>query len=72
MPDGLVIYQESSGLVHYLNPTAALVYELCGAGETLGSIADFMKSAYSLDIQPIDEIEACVRGLLAEGLIERC
>ncbi len=30
MSDGIVIYQASKEKVHYLNPTAAIVYRLCG------------------------------------------
>ncbi|MCY6380227.1 PqqD family protein [Hoeflea prorocentri] len=49
VPDGFVIYDEPNGKVHYLNPTAAIIYSLCNGKKTVADIQSFIRSAYETD-----------------------
>lgn len=69
MPDGFVIYQATREKVHYLNPTASLVYDLCGEGRSLGAVAAFLQEAFSLPRPPDDDVARCIDQLLAEALV---
>jgi hypothetical protein len=72
MPDGYVVYQGSREKVHYLNPTAAIIYELCGERMPIGDIADYLRASFSLPAPPTTEVEACIESLLTENLIKSC
>jgi hypothetical protein len=72
MPDGFVVYQVSSEKVHYLNPTAAMVYELCGTRLALADIVSYVGNAFSLPDPPVAEVEQCIDDLVKQGLVERC
>jgi hypothetical protein len=72
MPDGVVIYHSETEKVHYLNPTAAIVYELCGTGQSLGQIAEYLKAAFTLADPPVNEVHRCIESLITERLIEPC
>jgi hypothetical protein len=69
VPDGRVVYQASRDKVHYLNPTAIIVLELCGSGQSAGAIADFLRDAYGLAELPMDSVTSCIRSLLDEDLL---
>ena len=72
MPDGVVVYQTARERVHYLNPTASLVYDLCGGTESMGAISAYLQDAFSLSAPPSDEVSQCLIQLLSEGLIAQC
>jgi hypothetical protein len=72
VPDGCMIYQPSRERVHYLNPTAVVVYELAGAGRNLAAIEEFLREAYALREAPRREVMACLEMLVAEGLVSPC
>ena len=55
--DGLVVYHRSSDRVHYLNPTASLVYELCTGEHTVEEISVLVGDAWSLPEPPRREVE---------------
>jgi hypothetical protein len=67
--DGLVVYQAEKERVHYLNPTASIVFELCNGQHTKFEIAELVRQAWALDDPPYEEIEACLAQLRAEGVI---
>ena len=48
VPDGFVIYDEANEKVHYLNPSAAVMYMLCDGQRTEDEIISFIKDAYDL------------------------
>ena len=56
-----VIYDESNGNLHHLNPTATIVFSLCDGTATIGELAAEIAGAFSM---PADEVETQVRGLL--------
>lgn len=71
VPDGAMIYQKDRERVHYLNPTALIVFELCGMGKTVDEIIEFVGNSFGLPTQPVVEITSCVASLHAEGLVRR-
>ena len=58
--------------VHYLNPTAGGVYELCDGATSALAIGDFLKTAYELDAAPLDMVRDCLISLLDQGLVRPC
>jgi hypothetical protein len=72
VPDGFVIYQAKREKVHYLNPTAAMVYELCGTKLTVSDIAAYLGKTFSLPEPPLTEVSECIDSLVREGLVELC
>lgn len=67
--DGLVVYQADPDRVHYLNATAAVVFELCTGNNTEAEIADLVGSAYGLDEPPRREVASCLDHLQLEGIV---
>lgn len=72
MPDGFVVYQTEKEKVHYLNPTAAMIYELCDTKLTASGIGAYLQKAFSLPAPPMDEVADCIDSLVTQGLIELC
>ena len=71
-PDGCVIYDAARERVHYLNPTAGVVYELCDGAKSLRSISAFLAQAYGLDQDPVEATRDCLKTLIREGLVRPC
>jgi hypothetical protein len=67
--DGLVIYQESTDRVHHLNPTAAVVFELCDGTRSADDIARLVAETFGLGDVPEVETKACLEDLSREKLI---
>jgi hypothetical protein len=68
--DGYVVYDPSRDRVHHLNPTAALVLELCTGGNTTADIGAALRAVFQ-PREPIEgQIGSCIDQLLSEGLIE--
>jgi hypothetical protein len=67
--DGLVVYQDAPERVHYLNHTAAVVYELCNGAHTEEEIAQLLRDAYGLDEPPVEEVRSCLEVLRREGVV---
>lgn len=58
-----VIYDDESGELHHLNPTATVVFTLCDGTATVKELSGDIADAFS---QPVDEVEKQVRTLLRE------
>jgi len=67
--DGLIVYQESTDRVHHLNPTAAVILELCDGSRSTEEIAAAVGETFGLPDPPEQETEACIEDLAREGLI---
>lgn len=67
--DGLVIYQGSPERVHYLNRTAAVVFELCTGESSDDEITTVIADAFALDAPPASEVARCLEHLRREGLV---
>jgi Coenzyme PQQ synthesis protein D (PqqD) len=66
--DGFVIYQPERDRVHYLNPTANLILELCDGTLTAAQIADLIAQTFELEAPPGKEVDETLAKLAAEGL----
>jgi Coenzyme PQQ synthesis protein D (PqqD) len=66
--DGFVIYQPDRDRVHYLNPTANLILELCDGSLTATQIAELIAQTFDLAAPPSQEVEEALAKLEAEGL----
>jgi Coenzyme PQQ synthesis protein D (PqqD) len=69
VPDGYIIYQVAADRVHYLNTTAAIVFELCDGARDSDDIVSRIKKIF--DGAGHNEVEACIESLLKEGLVQR-
>ena len=67
--DGPVVYQPSSDRVHYLNATAAVVFELCTGEHTEADIERLVAEAWDLPDPPRDDVRAALSLLRAEGVV---
>lgn len=67
--DGLVVYDGDRDRVHYLNPTAGVVFALC-TGEHLASDLPLLVRDVFGTSEPSDaEVADCLATLRAEGLV---
>lgn len=67
--DGLVVYDPGTDMVHHLNPSAAVIFDLCDGSRDPESIARVLGEAYHLDASPLDEAIAGLRDLAERRLI---
>jgi PqqD family protein of HPr-rel-A system len=67
--DGLVVYDPASGMVHHLNPTAAVTFDLCDGTRDPETIARLLGEAFGLDAPPLAETFAGLKELAERGLI---
>jgi len=67
--DGYIIYQAERDRVHYLNQTAALVFELCNGRNSSDDLARMVQEAWQLSSPPLEEVADCLDSLRKEGLI---
>ena len=67
--DGMMVLQEQADRVHHLNPSAAVIFELCDGERTVEQIAAEVGELYGLPAVPLEETQACVAQLQEEGLV---
>jgi hypothetical protein len=67
--DGFIAYDEARDRVHYLNPTAALVFVLCSGSNTADDMARLIQAQFDLDAAPQQEIDALLAQFADEGLV---
>ena len=70
VPDGYVIYDHAAEHVHFLNLTAAAVFELCDGRNSAETIATILEDSFDLPAPPLGEVEACLASLASQGLIK--
>jgi hypothetical protein len=68
--DGLVVYQDGPERVHYLNNTAALVFELCTGEHSVEGITDLIRETFGLDALPAAEVSSCIEQLRTQGVLQ--
>jgi hypothetical protein len=68
--DGFVIYQADRERVHYLNPTANLILELCDGTLTAAQIVELIAETFQLAEPPYQEVNEALAMLEAEGLTQ--
>ena len=69
--EGFILYDEPRDRVHFLNATAAVIYELCRGGRSLAELAACLDEGFSLEASSQDEVATCLLGLEAEHLLRR-
>ncbi len=67
--DGCVVHHLEQDRIHFLNPTAVLILELCTGENTPEQIADLVKQAYSLPEAPLEDVQQALEQLKTEGLL---
>jgi hypothetical protein len=67
--DGLVVYDPVHDMVHHLNPTAAMIFELCDGTRDADAIAVILAEAFALDAPPHDQALAGLAELAHRDLI---
>jgi coenzyme PQQ synthesis protein D (PqqD) len=72
VPDGYVIYETERDRVHYLNKTAAIVFEFCDGKRDADDIVTRVKLLFDLGSSADAEIRGAIDALLKEGLILSC
>jgi hypothetical protein len=71
VPDGYMIYQGERDRLHYLNKTAAVVFELCDGKLDAESIVARVIQVFELpESFAHTEISACLDSLIKEGLVQ--
>jgi Coenzyme PQQ synthesis protein D (PqqD) len=70
VPDGYVVYQSPQDRVHYLNKTAAIVFEMCDGRRGQDDVIARTAQAFDLDARAHDEIRSCLERLIKEGLVQ--
>ena len=67
--DGLVIYDPERDMVHHLNPSAAIIFDLCDGTRDPEEIARVLSEVYELHTPPLEQAIAGLRDLADRRLI---
>jgi hypothetical protein len=67
--DGYVVYHPDRDRVHFVNPTAAVVLELCDGTKSDAEICRLVQLAWDLPEPPEAEVAECMAQFRAEGLV---
>ncbi len=67
--DGLVIYDPAHGMVHHLNESASVIFDLCDGMRDPDAIAQALAAAFALGAPPRDDAVGGLRDLAARHLI---
>lgn len=67
--EGYIIYRPGQDCVHYLNPTAVFILELCTGDNSTEDILDTVTQAYGLPEPPVKVVQDALATLKAEGLL---
>ena len=67
--DGLVVYDPAHDMVHHLNPSASMIFDLCDGTRDAEAIALILAEAYGLDTPPRDDAITGLRELADRQLI---
>src|SRR5258708_38038225 len=67
--DGYAVYQLDRDRLHHLNPTAALVLELCNGSHTSAELPELVQLAFGLPLPPVEPVMACLDALREQGLL---
>jgi hypothetical protein len=69
VPDGYVVYDNARDRVHYLNQTAAIIFEFCNSKLEPDDVVGRVAKAFDLGLSAHAEIRAALDLLLKEGLV---
>jgi hypothetical protein len=65
----IVVYETQADRTHYLNPTAALILELCDGTRSRVEIAALVQEAYGLPAAPVSEADSCLADFRRKGIV---
>jgi PqqD family protein of HPr-rel-A system len=66
-----VVYDEDSGGLHHLNPTATIVFQLCDGTATIREMSTEIAEAFGIPAEDVErEVRALLRGLRTSGLMD--
>lgn len=65
----VVVYEIVSDRIHYLNPTAALIFELCDGNRSTEDLARLVQEAYGLEEAPVDDVVKGLAKLRTSGIV---
>jgi hypothetical protein len=66
---GFVVQKRDGDRLHFLNPTAAFILQICDGGIRADEMPELLASAFALERIPRDDVETCLTALLREGLL---
>jgi coenzyme PQQ synthesis protein D (PqqD) len=69
VPDGYIVYQADQDRVHYLNKTAAIIFEFCNGSFDEDAVVARVAQIFDLGASTHDEIRGGLSMLMKEGLI---
>lgn len=69
VPDGYIVYDNARDRVHYLNETAAIIFEFCDSKLELEDVVERVATAFDLGPSVHAEIRASLDLLIKEGLV---
>ncbi len=67
--DGLIIFDPREDMVHHLNPSASVIFDLCDGSRDLDAIAAVLGEIYELTAPPREDALTGLRGLAERKLI---
>jgi hypothetical protein len=67
--DGYIVYQRERDRIHYLNKTAAVIFEFCDGRYPSHDVVELVARIYELDPSAHDEIRTALESLVQEGLV---
>jgi hypothetical protein len=68
--DGYVVHDSVRDRIHYLNPTSAVILELCTGAVPARDMPILLQQAYELAEPPVADVAECLASLQREGLID--
>jgi hypothetical protein len=69
VPDGYIVYDNARDRVHYLNETAAIIFEFCDSKLELEDVVERVARAFDFGPSVHAEIRACLDLLIKEGIV---
>ena len=69
VPDGYIVYDNARDRVHYLNETAAIIFEFCDSKLEPEDVVRRVAKAFDLGQSSHAEIRASLDLLIREGLV---
>ena len=70
MEDGYILFNHDSSLVHHLNPSAAIIWQLCDGTATISELAADIAAEFRVDErQTVKQLTGVIAELDALGLV---
>jgi hypothetical protein len=68
--DGCIVSRPGQDKIHFLNPTAVFILELCTGENNCEEIAALVKQAYNLTEAPVADVRNTLEQLESDGLLQ--